>query len=387
MSSTVKSLFAATITMFSLVNLTACGGGTDKKTEEVVGEDVSGYAEASCLYKYQEGPRAGRSGPKDIQNTYFKKNIDMNLLRPVLGASGAEVVRFAEATQVRFYSTRSDKSGTCDFLGELPAAPSDVQEFFNRADKNGTVLGLYVGLNSENLQSTKQAAAITIKKDGSKWVLVHEYMHHLFNIQSLDDGIDGATVKDVVIQAEKDYTTASELLKIMPAANNSSYVKETAVKLNKFNAAIFVFLQQYFLEEMTIESTLAEKVKSGELSLIHPKQGINGAAYTVSSSGKANAILKTVQTETKDFIRDHGSKIDSADLLLLKANLDEVESMQTQMFSLVVRASLFLREHNIDYTGLATQKQNNPHAGCSHGQIPEDLLAVIGRMGKKSQSR
>lgn len=379
-----KSVLATSMLLVFNFTLMGCKGSDSKKTEQVGTDDVTGYSEASCLYKYHEGPMALSKSTADVRTSFFGKHFDLNLLRPVLGASGAEVVRFAETTGVRYYKTAAKVhagSTSCGFLSELPQAPYDLDAKFKEVSgEKDSVLGLYWGLKSPGLSSTNSIGTITIRENANKWILVHEYMHHLFEIQAVAEGVNVSGLSASIVAKSNDYLVAYKALKDSNTSNRSALVKEAASKFAILNAEYLVLLRQYTLEEMTIESTLAEKLDSRELSFVLDKQRINGAAYIMQSAKKAAEQLSIYKDENERLRYTYYSEINASSegsqLLELSKKMDSITS---EMSSLSAKAKSFLNSKNVDYqpmhaivSEVVTAEQH--HTGCNHAQLPPEVI-------------
>lgn len=390
-----KSLVMALAAVVGL-SLTACGpntyllmaalGGSKKDKKEDSGSDLTGYREASCLYGYSEGPQAlVKPANKQVTTSYFGKKIDLSLLSPVLGASGYEVVRFAEDTGVRFFKTSPYKSGTCGFSSSLPAAPSDLEKKFSEANKNNGVLGVYLSKNSTELPSTNGIAAIVVRSDANKWVLVHEYMHHLFDTQVQEQGLSGDGIKAKALGLYSTFNSQKRSLDYKYGSSRKAAVKEAYTTLIQMNDAMIELLKQFFLEEMTIETMMGEKLDKGELKMVLDKQRINGAAYVISSEKKTSEFIDDLEAEIAAFSRAYYSDLEYSDYSALSNYTTKFRALKSEMSRLKSRAKDFLSTKGLDYNGVTIESPENPeisipvddHAGCSHGQDADEVLETI----------
>ncbi|WP_157684582.1 hypothetical protein [Bdellovibrio bacteriovorus] len=364
--------------------LMAALGGSKKETKPK--DDLTGYIEASCLYGYSEGPNAlVKPANKQIQASYFGKKYDVSLLNPVLAANGSEVVRFAETTGVRFYKTSPYKEGTCGFSSALPSAPSDLENKFSEANQNNGVLGLYLSKNSTSLPSTKGLAAIIVRSDANKWVLVHEYMHHLFDSQVQEEGLSGDAIKTKALSLYSTYGSQKRSIDYKTGTSRKTAVKETYVTLKNMNDAMIELVKQYFLEEMTIETILGEKLENGQLKMVLDKQRLNGAAYVISSAKKTADFIDQLDVEISTFKRSYYEDLDYADYSALSVYSTKFQDLRSQMSRLRSRAKDYLSSKGLDYNGVAVVSEADPeisipvddHAGCSHGKDADEILEII----------
>lgn len=373
--------------------LSGCGGGSDSgnKSEQVVPDDVAGYSQASCLYKYQEGPVALARQSRLLESTYFSKKFDINLLFPVLKASAAGVIQFAELNGVHYYKTAAKESNSCKVLSPLPQAPSDIQADFSKASKSSDILGLYEGVNTIGLPSTVGVASITVLEDANKWILVHEYMHHLFALQVIADGENNVNLKDDIAKKAAAYDAAAKAMKSANPSEVATLTKEAAIKLNDLANIFLTMLKQYTLEEMTIETILGKKLESSELTLVEPKQRINGAAYIISSGKKAADLIDTVKNEVTNFRYSNLSTLGSTEGALLTKTSAQMDQMTSEINSLTSSARSFLLAQGLEYKGfsataLKSNLKNKKHSlGCSHGEIPVEFVVVIEKLKAKQR--
>lgn len=369
--------------------LTACNQGGGKASEQVLPVDVTGYSEASCLYKYNEGGMAQSKASTNIKATYFQKRYDDSLLQPVLAASASEVVHFAETTGVRYYSTSAFQAESCELMASLPASPYDLQNEFSRVSKGGSITGLYLSVHTDGLVSTKDLAAIIVRLDANKWILVHEFMHHIFDLQNMAEGIDGGKVKDNLVKSEREFDAANDAIKSATSANQKDLIRQAAAKLIVYNQNMILLLKSYYLEEMTIETTLVDALANQQLKLVLPKQRINGAGYTISSSKKAYHYLDSITTDNTNFKVSNWAELESADLTLLNSANSQIESIKNQISSLVTRAEDFLDSQNLKYNGFhgnnSSAVDQNVHSGCTHDQMPDEVIQMLKKRQRKQK--
>jgi len=363
----------------TLLAVGCSSGGDDKKAVAATPDDVSEYAKASCEYKYEEGGRAPTQGANDVRSTYFKKNLNFALLNPVLGASGGETVRFAESHSVRYYKTSFRSTSNCEFTQALPAAPSDLSAEFSKNDSQGAILGLYLGANTKNLPSTTGQASILVRRDANKWVLVHEYTHHLFQLQrDAEMGVQTEDIKTRLVRVGKEYDQAMSDLKADRSTDRAPKLKAAAQKLVEFNGIAFDFLREYLLEEMSIENVLAEKFERSELKYVIAGQRINGAAYTISSGKKAKEqFLSALSSDIDQFLMIYRWDMASEDLSQVQKLQTEISSMTSEIDTLAEKAKAFLRTKGLEYKGLGAMgiagSTETNHIGCTHEQGVEEV--------------
>lgn len=373
------------ISLVAVVGFAGAGCSNDgKKSTEVVPNDIAGYSRASCLYGYSEGPAALDLRGESVQTKQFGKRIDMNLLNAIMASSGSELVRAAENTGVRFYKTTTAKrSDSCEYASSLPDAPLDVDNAFTKAGKG--VLGVFLSKGIKDLYSTDSTAVIAVRKDVNKWVLVHEYMHHLFNKEVERTGSSANDIKEKTIKLLNDYESKKRSLEYSYGTGREALAKEVAELLVQTNASMIAFLKQYYLEEMTIESILAEKLATQELKMVLAEQRLNGAAYIVVSEKKASKLIDELKEETSKFVSSHSSKLTSDVYSKLVKSAREYNLIQTEAKPLSDKAMQVLRENNLEdkldlsgiSAGAGAVAAGHTHGGCSHDKDADEILEIV----------
>lgn len=379
--SLANTMLAATI----LLALGCSGSGESKPTQQVVGDDLSQYAKASCEYKYEEGSLAEPKSFDNIKITYFKKSLNFALLQPVLRASGSETVRFAESQNVRFFKTSFRDKNNCEFLQTLPLAPSDLAAKFTSVDASSAgLLGLYLEADTKDLPSTTAKAAILVRRDANKWILVHEYMHHLYQIQrNAEMDSKAEDVKTRLTRLSADYDKAVTALNLGAPAERVDLLHKASEKLVEFNTVAFDFLREYLLEEMSIENVLFEKYERNELKNVIEGQRLNGVGYTLVSGKKAKELFLTaLEKENDSFFIRYQAELAAEDKVNVQKVQAEVKSINSEIEVLSSRAKAYLRSKNLEFKGLSsvmgiTGLSGTSHDGCNHQQGLEEVEQIF----------
>ena len=209
-------------------------------------------------------------------------------------------------------------------------------------------------------------------------MLTHEFMHHLFHKR-----IENSVELEVREKFSRDYevfNAKKDAYKYSFKTDRSQLAKEYALAAkDMFNSFIDV-LRSYTLEEMVIETILAEKFDSNSFSLVLEGQKVNGAAYIIISEEKASAYLDAI----KDSIADaesalSSSRVYSVDLTPLKNEIYDIES---EMGGLVANAQYYFDQKVDEFQsrGLLANGQHltmpTSHE-CSHSKEVDELLEKI----------
>lgn len=374
---------------FLLMTIASCSNQSssqkNNETKQVVPDDVSEYAKASCLYQFQDGPAATPLSSSLVVSSYFDKRFDNNLLSPVLAASAAEVVRFAQLTGVQYFKTKAYKQGSCEFAANLPEAPQDLNAKFNKFNTDDSILGLYLPKNSQDVPTTSVTAAITVRSDSNKWVFVHEYMHHLFQIQNVtDNGGVAVDIREKYLKDFADFQAAANNLNKLSAEDQLKGFQELAQRLKTLNLSFVAFLKEFYLEEMTIETTLGEKLDRDELRYVIAAQRINGAAYTLSSGKKTKELIEEMSKMNSSVLPLFSPYLSEEEKAAVSASanfnniLAHIETLSDRARSLLKSKGLIYKEmrqvSKLDFHEGNSQQINDDHTGCWREKIADDTV-------------
>ena len=311
-------------------------------------------------------------------------------MTPVLAASASELVSFAESkARVHFYKTKAYQNDSCGFTSSLPAAPADLETNFSKYSKENNVLGLYNKANTPSLPSTKPDATITVRSDANKWVLIHEYMHHLFHNQFDKDRPEfESDLQGIFLRAGQDYEKAKKELK-QQSSDRKDKVKFVKEKLYKVADMGIDILKVFFLEEMTIEGILGDLMDNGKLKVVHPPQRINGAGYILTTAKTAEKLIEEMKNEIEDFQSLYSSELESTDRTPLRSVLNKYDSLSGDMQTLKRKARLFLSQENLTFNGLVSSSrpslegENNSKPGCKHNDLNPKVIEAFERFSSE----
>jgi hypothetical protein len=355
-------------------------------SERVISSGQSEYSIASCLYRFNEGPRTLELPGQKIQNTSFGKPLDLNLLTPVLRSSAAELVRFAETKNVRFYKTAAFLSGGCGFAESLPPAPQDLETSFVSGGQE--VVGLYLPANSPDSPSTKDLAAIVVAQDSNKWTLTHEYMHHLFQLERPKNS-ERHQLQDAVTLAQQEFETSDRTRGESVVSVKKTATRSAVAKLKALNQAVVALLKATFLEEMTIDSFLADKLVSNELAFIPESQRISAATYTMRSGVAASSMLRTLMMIDVSTHNRYSEDTDAQDESELDGLDTDITKLMGEISVLNEKASKFLASQHISsddaipYNGIFLEPSADKFHPCSGEAVSSGVVNQLENLAKK----
>jgi hypothetical protein len=340
-------------------------------------ENVSVYGLASCEYKADQGNAALSELPKpELVTTYFGKRFDQSLLSAVLTVSASETVRFAELAKVKFYSVAPYKKESCMLASFLPEASGVYQSKFNSVGDSA------VGLYLPSLDGTNDVATILVRRDSNRWVLVHEFMHHLFSKEvqrgeKSDDQVkaDLNNALEGIDAAERNYKESRS------AEDGKSYLN----LIMKMSLSMSEILRRFSLEEMTIETLLSDKLKSGQLLNVPKNQAINGAAYIYQNAKKAETnlvALREFENEAKLIIQELDGKISANEISFFKKYFEVAEitnaEFKLSINELKFKAEKTIRDSKVDLDRFESGNKASKLAGFNPTASVDEMSGVDG---------
>ncbi len=289
---------------FAAVFQWGCGGGGTSAPSELVGIDAY-RNESACAVGYQDGPEAIRTSGIDIVTTFFQKPFDQNSLRALLQASARSTFDFIAGRGVRVF-VAGQRRAQCAIFETLPRAQGPELEEWNRVNstvpEGQTILGLYLEKRDGPITG---AGTIIMIADTSRWTLVHEYMHHLFATEFQKN------MKRQDLQATKG-VAMSNFYSLYDRRTTLSSVelREMGRQLQRYSNFLRMVLQQYPLEEVTIERTLVTRFLAGEFGFVPKVDAKNGIGYIHSSVRVVAAIsqeLEDLLLEVRSLLSSHNA--------------------------------------------------------------------------------
>lgn len=288
----------------ALISSCSAGSSSDTgNTVDVIGTKKTSRSRASCDYAFSEGGKAPLELPEqNVKASRFLKRYDANLIESVQGASGSETARFAALTGVTFYQVADldidDKD--CLFTQTLPEAPSSVLSYFRDAEDSvkgedggkSTLLGFY--LDKKRVEEISGSDAIgpviTVKNDSERYTMIHEFFHHVFD---LNREVSGSDLQDNLAKSSQ---VVSDVAKQYSGAKSIESLTAYTKAFDQQSKDMVKVLKEYTLEEMSIEFELNDLYQRKLLKYVNYYSRLNGDFYTVSS---AESALSRIQSYEK----------------------------------------------------------------------------------------
>lgn len=362
-----------------LLSLTAFGCAKSDSTRL---EQIIQRRDESCLYDFRQGDLAPMDvkAPK-MKTTYFAKNFDENKLNAILNVSGAETVRFAWLTGVKYYKTTylQPASDACAYSEDLPSAPNQLMSFFNQLGDG--VLGVYLPKGSKDFADLSKNPAIMVRIDADRWTLVHEYMHHLFS-SIVNVGLTDDKLKKSYFAQMNEYEDVNN--QAQSGVDLEKNYRQAALVLSQANASLVELLKRFYLEEMTIEANLGEKFDAGLLRLVPSSMRLNGAAYTLTSAQKIEELFslhRKAIVKTREQLKLLGATTNVAEIKKLDDDVDVFDKLKSEMQPLIARARDYYYRHGFKLSAkslsamVSESNKDEAHAvGCSHTQAGDQFF-------------
>jgi hypothetical protein len=317
--------------------LSSCNnGGGDSNAAPLV--DVGGTQKksttkrASCDYAFDEGGASPLALPVAHSTvSRFLKTYDSSLIDAVQESSGSETERFADLTGVTFYKVNDldISERDCLFTKSLPDAPSSIAKYFRTAEDSvkgvdggkSTLLGFY--LDKQRVESLSGATSIgpviTIKDDGERYTMVHEFFHHVFD---LSKPVSGTQLQ---INLSGSAQVVSDAMDKYNADGSAANLQTLAIALDKQSQDLIKVLKEYTLEEMTIEFELNQRYERKVLKYVNKYSRLNGDFYIVSSAESALARIQKNE-ELIAGIEDDAKLLPSTDRQVILQTWQEFEN-------------------------------------------------------------
>lgn len=389
-------MFRARLAVLVLVSagiLSACSSPSSSSSgREIPGnkdplKKSDAYVKNSCFGTYNEGEVA-TVHPVRVGETFFHKKLDLGKLDSLSFASPKETYAFALASGVDVYQTPDDVGG-CRLFKDVPAAPSALLELWNAANKGGGLLGLFNPINRVSSLGFSRAV-IMVRGDTSRYTLVHEFMHHLFNSERENHGYnDGVVIRR--------FDTALDTLEASIKVFGKGDL--TADKLRKDPAAARVFMkawvemaearlpieENFSLEEVTIESTLLQRNVDGQFGPISDFDKKISRAYIAD---RAQAALGTFQTlrEVANAMGPLAMEMGFDDIAASASSLNTIYGDHTEEVSDLRRKYVGSTTESMLASGIAAKDVAaalKGKSGCAHEQRVRNMLKRADRLTAK----
>ncbi len=325
----------APLLLFAVV-FGVAGCGAEVETAESQACNRDSYIRQSNEFKASEGePLRDVTSAKPIVRGYFGKLYNRDWLKTVGRSSIEDTIRYIESKGARVYHADSIAEQSARNFERLPRMSPEIERQWRQTDRMrrsetcAFTTGLYLPKNAE-VPVLEQNAAIVVRKDSSRWTLVHEFMHHNFEVQSAAANYDDQTTQRARIKALGAFS------RIMrdESLSDAEKIRQATPEFLDAVRAIDKLLVEYALEEITIESMLQDAFDAGELKYV-PAGAYQNASWYINLSDEeiheGYAEVDRVYDELRRLAKSTGNQAEydalSEYTALKEARLDQLEKI------------------------------------------------------------
>jgi hypothetical protein len=325
----------------------------------------------------------------NLKRAAFNKEYNRSKLAGILVASAKETLAYVNQDEVTVFKYDTDGKG-CSLFRTASPMPAAVRSIWNSADSkdDGTrMMGLYVGKTTSKLQLSKlELPFIIVRENSTRWTLVHEYMHHLFMVRSLEQGHDDS---QIFLRRNKALTDFEIKL------NRSELTTESGVRSAVESFLNFVKIDDernvhYVFEEMTIEDQLRRDFESRDLTFVTPYDYNSAGWYIEYSAG----WYRSYASQLKIFISKLGavvleSKLKQEEQAQIMMELDSIASILEKRLAQikVLEMRNTKRESTIMVSGVGIlfTRIEESHIPCQHSRQDREMLQRLKDLDLKFQ--
>ena len=368
------------------------GQGPEKASTPITFRPV---IDDSCDFAYSAGPAATpaaktcykKPGEKPttacfIETVSFDKQFNSEHLRQILSVSAEGTVKFIESIGADVYRAPAMDGRSCMMFSRLPAPNSEISDEWASVSRELKGLaGLY--LDKLPSQSSVNRGTILMIENGSRRILIHEMMHHLF-AKERQKQTTNKTTEQMNMEKKVALTDfQSHYIYSCPASRATG--KCTAELLKSLNYTLKVvdeIFVMFPLEESTIENLLLKALKNGSMGFV---SDFTESAYSYFNRNLEKALngYQAHDEIITSVMRDYSHYIDrtSADyedllarktkisarmkeIIQLKTSTDELRRLP--MPYLATQAAAINMNENV-------QNQESPELECGHSIDDSDI--------------
>ena len=324
----------------------------------------------TCQFQANEGEAAQRPGgsPSQSDLTELGKKMDLRFFQAVLRASIRETAGAIESTGLQLVQVNTPRRFTCSPLSFLQSASSAMNAFWSSRVRSGFVLlGMFLPrLDSDN---PDRRATIVVRPDTTRWTLVHEYMHALYEFER--ERI-GQPTSDARFDTFNDAADTLERELDRCEKGSCTNIQEALQAFTRFADLRLSLELDYALEEIAIETQLARKFVRKELLYVH--NDLQGAhEYSDSSFQKSKLAFEKLSKNLRwfsDLSVSRGAQsrfnADAAEVKILapwRTSLARAEELVKELYMLQL-------QHGRSFYSLSTSAPKGMTRHCSHS-MPE----------------
>jgi hypothetical protein len=310
-----------------------------------------GSRDDSCDFTYTQGPNASAEskacqdnlGNKDcqIETTHFEKKYNAEYLRRVSSVSAKSTAEQIKNFGADVYQAPRVSGRSCDIFSALDQAPSEVQskwaQVSSTVGNGGYLAGFYLDALSSHTKPTR--GTIMVIANGSRHVLLHEMMHHLFALEWQKKS-GGKLRLTMLSEYRSAFTNYYSLKKQCPARDAT---RECTRSLTAATVTLLTLADEHmvtgYLEESAIEALLLSRLKAGTLGYVSDfsqsafgyfEGNIKPAIDSYNNQQKIATELMNEYSSTLDYNSQEVQKL-QARSAKISERLNEMSALTTEM--------------------------------------------------------
>lgn len=308
-----RQCFTSFVILGSTLVLSACGGGGGGGGGNRV--VPRGYDKVSCSASPPDvGPAA--LFPHLTQTRFvkgiFAKPYDRADLEAVLDSSAVSTTEYVKGLGIQLFRIpRADLKGACQTFFNLDEASPELAEVWNRAAGGVGGDGQLAGLYWENCGTSCRDAelvqpTILVDEATDRWTLIHEMMHHNFNMsRKADRTIPGYT--PTVRAMQRSLQRVDKLMKEFTAKADEKVLGDLALEAEVLSKSLYDLAVRGLLEEVAVEGLLLQEWTEGRLKAGNAQATKSSLWYMTGSRESALSRFDSV-TDVIQLIKKETTK-------------------------------------------------------------------------------
>lgn len=354
----------AVLSVILIFLLTSCSKESASREAPEADTIIDG---GTCLYLPEDGESASRmeDPPTRSDATEFGKNLDLRFVQGVLRTSMLETAKFIETAGVQLVQVQTPRRYTCSPLSFLPFSSSSLNAFWNDRQQPGrTLLGMFLPrLDSDN---PDRRATILIRPDTTRWTLVHEFIHALYEFERDRMGSPTSDAQWTALnQAIDALDREFDVCERGPCVN----VRETLQALTNYVNLRHAIELSYAMEEIAIEAQLSRKYAKKELRYV-PNETDSSHWYARNNLEKSSAAFERTRNNLRWFSKrsvEAGAQSSSDAAAAESRILAEWRSTLDRARALTAEIELLLRSQSKFNSQIKTRPIQA--RDCSHSDV------------------
>lgn len=298
------------LSFVTATSLLGCSeGGSGGQGRIVPAADYSG-----CQIKPDVGQKAtmiNASRDEIVVSPFFNKKYDRADLLAVMESSVISTAEYAQAISLNLYKIpqSTSKQATqkrCTTHYSLPTPRQELKDIWDEYsggdNGGGQLMGLYFEDCGQSCSERKvQNPTILVNEESDRWTLVHEMLHHNFNLNRKID-------TDLPTKTQVSNTLQRLLAQL--DANKQAYLEDRTEGLlsliskqtHQLSYLVYELMTRSVFEEMAIEGMLVDEWDAGRLKFVSHQSALSAVWYMSYSRDKGMDVLNEVRSRFLDFV-------------------------------------------------------------------------------------